>query len=252
MDGVPQRLTFVTLGVRDMPRLRRFYRDLGWEEAAGGTDDFASFACGGVRLALSPIDLLGEEAAAGAPAPAPGAWNGVTLAVNVSSRAEVDPVFAAACAAGAEPVASPVDREWGGYSGYVADPEGNRWELAWAPGLNTRSAGEVLRAMVTAFDTGDFAAVAEVVHPDYIDHQGLEGQRPVTGVDGFVHVVRTARAAYAELSVMIDDLVEGPDRAVARIEWSGTRPSGEVVSRQTIDIVRVADGRAVEHWGAQA
>jgi len=37
-------------------------------------------------------------------------------------------------AAGARVVGAPVDREWGGYSGYVADPEGNRWEIAWLPG----------------------------------------------------------------------------------------------------------------------
>lgn len=39
-------------------------------------------------------------------------------------------------AAGAVAVAEPTDREWGGYSGYIADPEGNRWELAWAPGFD--------------------------------------------------------------------------------------------------------------------
>lgn len=110
----------------------------------------------------------------------------------------------------------------------------------------------VLRAMVAAFDTGELAAVADVVHADYLDHQGLDGQRPITGVDGFVHVVRTARAAYAELSVTIVDLVEGPDRAAARIAWDGVRPTGERVHRETIDIVRVEDARAVEHWGARS
>lgn len=241
--SVPQRLTFVTLGARDLPALRRFYRALGWTEADGATDDFASFVCGRVRLALYPIDLLAAEAAPGSEVVAAGAWNGVTLALNVATPDEVDVVVADAVAAGAVPVADPVDRDWGGRSAYVADPEGNRWEVAWAPGLEI-GAGAVLRAMVAAFATGELDDVASYVHADYLDHQGLDGQRPITGVDGFAHVVRVARAARPDLAVEIVDLVEAGDRAVARIGWGG--------DRETIDIVRIAGGRAVEHWGAVA
>ena len=62
-------------------------------------------------------------------------WNGVTLALNVADRGEVDQVVRVATDAGARVVASPTERDWGGYSGYIADPEGNRWEIAWAPGF---------------------------------------------------------------------------------------------------------------------
>ena len=58
----------------------------------------------------------------------------MTLAINLSDVESVDEAHRAAVEAGADPVADPVDREWGGYSGYIADPEGNRWEIAWAPG----------------------------------------------------------------------------------------------------------------------
>jgi catechol 2,3-dioxygenase-like lactoylglutathione lyase family enzyme len=58
----------------------------------------------------------------------------LTLACNVDSPEQVDAAFAAAVAAGATPVAEPVARDWGGRSGHFADPEGNRWEIAWAPG----------------------------------------------------------------------------------------------------------------------
>ena len=57
-------------------------------------------------------------------------WNGVTLAINVQSEADLRAMFDAAVAAGAALVAPVVRRAWGGMSGYVADPEGNRWELA--------------------------------------------------------------------------------------------------------------------------
>jgi len=111
---------------------------------------------------------------------------------------------------------------------------------------------DVLRAMVAAFDTGDLREVATVVHPEYLDHQGLPGERPICGVDGFAHVVETARSGYVDLSVSVVDLIEGSDWVAARIAWRGRRPSGEVVRRETIDIVRVEAGKAVEHWGARS
>ncbi|MGH9917920.1 MAG: VOC family protein, partial [Nitrososphaerales archaeon] len=58
---------------------------------------------------------------------------GTTLTVNVATREEVDDAIATALAAGARAVGSPVEREWGGYTGYFSDPEGHRWEIAWAP-----------------------------------------------------------------------------------------------------------------------
>jgi uncharacterized protein len=131
--SIPQRISIVTLGARDMTRLRAFYSRLGWQERPGSNDDFVAYDAGTVRLGLYPLARLGDEAAPGEPPPAPG-WNGVTLAVNVESAEVVDEVFRSALAAGAQAVAKPVRREWGGYSGYIADPEANRWEIAWAPG----------------------------------------------------------------------------------------------------------------------
>ena len=58
----------------------------------------------------------------------------MTLAINVADREAVDRTFSAAIAAGARAVGHPTTREWGGYSGYVADPEGHRFEIAWLPG----------------------------------------------------------------------------------------------------------------------
>jgi uncharacterized protein len=135
LSRIPQRLSFVTLGTRDMPRARAFYASWGWPERDGGSDEFAQFEMGGVRLALYPLDLLGAEAAPGCAAPPPG-WNGVTLAINVGSQTLVDEAYHAAVASGARSVAEPTAREWGGYSAYVADPEEQRWEIAWLPGLD--------------------------------------------------------------------------------------------------------------------
>lgn len=125
------RLTYVTLGARDLAALRAFYQRWGWPEREGSSDSFATYEAGGVLLALYPIELLGEEAARCEAVPVVG-WNGITFGMNVA-RDDVDAEFDRALAAGATEVARPVNRDWGGYTGYVADPEGNRWEIAWAP-----------------------------------------------------------------------------------------------------------------------
>jgi predicted lactoylglutathione lyase len=132
--NLPQQINYVTLGARDMGGLRRFYSAMGWQERPGSNDDFATYEVGGFLLALYPLDRLGAEAAPGEQAPESG-WNGVTLGVNLGSSDAVDQAIRASVAAGARAVGTPVRREWGGYSGYVADPEGNRWELTWAPGV---------------------------------------------------------------------------------------------------------------------
>jgi uncharacterized glyoxalase superfamily protein PhnB len=81
------------------------------------------------------LDLLSAEAAPGLAAPATG-WNGVALAINVVSRDAVYEAYAAATRLGAHSIAPPTERAWGGYAAYVADPEGQRWEIAWLPGFH--------------------------------------------------------------------------------------------------------------------
>lgn len=115
-----------------------------------------------------------------------------------------------------------------------------------------KSPGDVMRAMVAAFDTGDVADLKSFVDHGYFDHQGLPHQRPIRGLDGFRHVVEVARGGYSELSVSIVDLIEGVDRAAARLVWAGVRRTGEYSTRETLEIVRVDAGKAVEHWGGHS
>jgi len=142
MSGVPARLSFVTLGARDFSRQRAFYLGLGWTPRID-VEDFASFLVGGVVLAIYPLELLTAEAAPGKSAD--GEWSGVALGCNVATRDEVDGAWAAWVAAGATPLAEPSDREYGPRAGYVADPEGNRWEIGWAPGLEFDERGAVTK-----------------------------------------------------------------------------------------------------------
>ena len=127
------RLTFVTLVVRDLGASRAFYVEgLGWPTELDVPDEVVMIRVGD-RLILS---LWSEESARdelGAIARGDGALP-FTLAHNVATETEVDEVIADARTAGASIVAEPVAREWGGYSGYFADPDGFRWEVAYNAG----------------------------------------------------------------------------------------------------------------------
>jgi hypothetical protein len=127
---IPARLSIVTIGAHDVSVLRRFYLALGWAEHPISDDGYATFILGGAMLALYPLDKLAEEAAPDEPLSS--GWSGITLACNVDGKQDVDAAFAVAVEAGATVIAEPTDRFWGGRSAYIADPEGHRWEIAWA------------------------------------------------------------------------------------------------------------------------
>jgi uncharacterized protein len=139
---IPARLSIITLGARDMAGLRSFYRALGWPELPNGDETWTGFLLGGVMLALFPMADLTAEAAPGSGEPT--GWSGITLACTVDTRDEVDAAFAAAIAAGATPVAGATDRSWGGRSAFIADPEGNRWEITWGPAATYDERGALL------------------------------------------------------------------------------------------------------------
>ncbi len=126
-----QRLSIVTLGVSSVPAARRFYEALGWTaSSASQGDEIAFFQMNGMALALFARAALAADA--GVPDSKPG-FSGVTLAQNLRGPEAVDDLFARALAAGATALKRPEPTHWGGYSGYVADPDGHVWELAHNP-----------------------------------------------------------------------------------------------------------------------
>ena len=127
-----QRISFITLAVADLSASRRFYVDgLGWQPAYA--DDEVLMLMAGEHLVLSLWRRDAFEAEVGALPPA-GGIAPLTLSHNVATRAEVDVVLAEAAAAGAVRVGAAQERAWGGYTGYFADPDGFRWEVAENPG----------------------------------------------------------------------------------------------------------------------
>jgi hypothetical protein len=128
-----QRISFLTLSVRDLEASRRFYVDgLGWTPDLEVEGDVVMIMAG-ERLVLSLWDRDHFQAEVGEIARGDGVPP-FTISHNVATEAEVDEVLATARAAGADPVHQPQHREWGGYTGYFADPDGYRWEIATNPG----------------------------------------------------------------------------------------------------------------------
>lgn len=133
------RITLITLGVDDLEKSMRFYRDgLGLKTDGIVGTEFENGAVAffdlekGLKLALWPRKSLAADSGLSVTPRSP---TDFTLAHNVSSRSEVDAVMAQAENAGARIVKSAQDTFYGGYAGYFQDLDGHLWEVAWNPNL---------------------------------------------------------------------------------------------------------------------
>lgn len=124
------RLSLVTLGVSNLERSARFYEKVMNFPRLPSDKSIAFFELGRVWLGLYPRESLAADI--GVPAESSG-FTGITLAHNVHSAKEVDRVIAEVEAGGARVVKRPVTAAWGGYSGYIEDPDGFVWEIAYNP-----------------------------------------------------------------------------------------------------------------------
>jgi hypothetical protein len=131
------RITVITLGVDDLERSLRFYREgLGFatEGIIGQEFEFGAVVFiqlqAGLRLALWPRKSIAQDT--GLKLSSPGATE-MTIGHNVSTKPEVDAVMAKAELAGAKVVKSAHETFWGGYSGYFQDPDGHVWEVVFNP-----------------------------------------------------------------------------------------------------------------------
>jgi catechol 2,3-dioxygenase-like lactoylglutathione lyase family enzyme len=131
------RITLITLGVDDLQRALRFYRDglgLATEGIVGQQFEHGAVVFidlqPGMRLALWPRRSIAHDTGLEV---GPASPTDFTLAHNVSSSAEVDAVMAQARSAGALIVKPAAKTFWGGYAGYFQDPDGHVWEVAWNP-----------------------------------------------------------------------------------------------------------------------
>jgi hypothetical protein len=134
-----QRVSLVTLGVRDLARAKAFYEALGWRSGAQPADDVVFFQVGGSILGLWGRESLAQDSGV----TDTGGWGGVTLAYNAASPAEVDSVLEEARRAGGTVPRTGAETFWGGYSGMFIDPEGHPWEVAHNPGWTLHPDGRI-------------------------------------------------------------------------------------------------------------
>lgn len=133
-----QRVSLVTLGVRDLARARAFYEAMGWN-GTSPDGEVVFFQVGGMVVALWGREHVARDAGIADQ----GGWGAVTLAHNVRAPADVDAIIEQARAAGATITREPEATTWGGYSGCFVDPEGHPWEVAHNSGWTIAADGSV-------------------------------------------------------------------------------------------------------------
>jgi catechol 2,3-dioxygenase-like lactoylglutathione lyase family enzyme len=137
--GGQQQISVVTLGIAALAPTRRFYRDgFGWK-AVFESDEIDFYQMNGLMLGtwLNP-GLEGDMGRK--PADMPSAFS---LAHNVSGEAEVSALIDRLVAHGGTLLRAGDAPPHGGFRGYVADPDGHAWEIAWNPAWPIDAEGHV-------------------------------------------------------------------------------------------------------------
>ncbi|MEM7103251.1 MAG: VOC family protein [Bacteroidota bacterium] len=136
-----QRLTIITLGVKDVKASEDFYTKVfGWAKSDHSNDNITFLQLNGILLSLYNREALAEDV--GIKSEGSG-FKAFTLAHNTHSEKEVDKLFAMFESKNVKIIKPPQKVFWGGYSGYIADPDNNLWEIAYNPFLELDEKGNV-------------------------------------------------------------------------------------------------------------
>lgn len=136
-----QRISFITLGVKNLQNMKTFYTDVfGWT-LLKDSDGIVFFKLNGFILGLYPSHELAEDA--GVSEIGTG-FKSFSFSINLNSEIEVDQFYQNLINKGARSLKTPERVFWGGYRGYIADPENNLWELAYNPFLELDEKGNVV------------------------------------------------------------------------------------------------------------
>jgi steroid delta-isomerase-like uncharacterized protein len=114
----------------------------------------------------------------------------------------------------------------------------------------------VRRFVEEIFNRGNMSVVEELFAPDFVEHEELPAGLP-NDREGVIQLTTMLRSAFPDFKATIDDIIAEGSKVVIRMTWRGTQdgefmgmpPSGKSVSIGVIDIIRIADGKFVEHWG---
>ena len=140
-----QRATIIGLGVKNLEVSTKFYQEqFGWNLMASSNDSITFFQLNGILLSLYPREKLAEDAKVSSEG---SGFKGFTLAYNARSKEEVDSLFDDLKRKGVRIVKQPEEVFWGGYSGYIADPDDNLWEIAFNPFLSLDEKGNTIESI---------------------------------------------------------------------------------------------------------
>jgi steroid delta-isomerase-like uncharacterized protein len=123
--------------------------------------------------------------------------------------------------------------------------------------MSTEDNKALVRQLVEqVFGQGNISQVDELVAPDFLEREALPAGIP-GGREGLKQLTATLRSAFPDFKARIDDILADGDKVVVRQTWTGTHkgefmgipPTGRNISVEVIDIIRLADGKFVEHWG---
>ena len=136
-----QRLSIVGLGVSNLNQSTKFYEEtFGWQKLSSSNDSISFFQLNGILLSLYPKDKLAEDATV---SPEGSGFRGFSLAYNARSEEEVNQLIAGLRNKKVNIIKEPQKVFWGGYSSYIADPDGHLWEIAYNPFLPLDADGNV-------------------------------------------------------------------------------------------------------------
>jgi len=137
-----QRVSIIGLGVSNLSALTMFYQEkFGWQKMPSSNEGITFFQLNGILLSLYPRDKLAEDATIN---PDGTGFKGFTMAYNTRSKEEVNRLFEELEEKGVKIVKRPEEVFWGGYSGYIADPDDNLWEIAFNPFMELDESGNTV------------------------------------------------------------------------------------------------------------
>ena len=137
-----QRLSLITLGAEDVQSLSQFYSDVfGWKPLPTSNNEITFFQLNGFQLAIFGRQALAEDAEVSASG---SGFKGFSLAYNLPSQEDVDKLFKELKYKNVSICKDPKKVSWGGYSGYITDPENNLWEIAHNPFMTFDEKGNIL------------------------------------------------------------------------------------------------------------
>jgi catechol 2,3-dioxygenase-like lactoylglutathione lyase family enzyme len=137
-----QRISYITLGVRNLKESEHFYSNLlGWQKTEESTGNIVFYQLNGIILALYPVEALASDAET-----VPGArcFSNFTISYNTRTKDEVDEVINKLVRHKVKVVREPETVFWGGYRGYVSDPNGFMIEIVYNPKAQLDEAGNIL------------------------------------------------------------------------------------------------------------